>query len=203
MNAARGLGRLARWAIAAVLTSACGRPSERGGRDFERMRMQQRYDAYEASRFFANGAVLQPPPAHTVPRDTTVAADAMTIGARHFAITCAVCHGAGGFGGGVMAANLVEKRPPSLRTARVAAMSDEMLVAVIADGFGRMPPFGWQLPLEDRRAVAAYVRALPTLPLHADARTDSARATYLARLDSLAGAGAGLDAVLRLRRGER
>src|SRR5262245_16958972 len=56
--------------MAVLLASVGCRPhaDTREARDFERMRLQQRYDAYGRSRFFANGAVLQPPPPHTLAR---------------------------------------------------------------------------------------------------------------------------------------
>ncbi len=192
---------------------ACTRPPEgREHRDFERMRQQQRYDPYEPSAFFPNGAVMQAPPAHTVARAADSpwsgavaslaylrgndgAADiaapplpiddrALAVGREQFAITCAVCHGAGGYGGGVMAPNVPGRRPPSLRSPPVSTLPAGTVFKVITDGFGGMPPYGWQMPVNVRWAVVAYMRALTSMPATAETRADSARAAYLTRLDS-------------------
>jgi mono/diheme cytochrome c family protein len=185
--------------------AACRMSTARESRDFERMRRQQRYDAYDTSGFFADGKVLQAPPANTMARGPAFSlavesiANDTAAGAAQYVISCAPCHGAGGFGGGPIAPNLTEKRPPSLRTDHVTKMATEGVVAVITDGLGQMPPLGWQLRPEARTAVADYVHSLNGLPVTAAARVDSTLAAYLHRLDSLAGAGAGLDAVLRLR----
>lgn len=176
---------------------ACRPPAGRERRDFERMRDQQRYDLFERSAFFPNGAVAQAPPAHTMLRDsapqTPDGAPTLAAGAHQFAISCAPCHGAGGFGGGPIAPNLVAKRPPSLRSPAVAALSAETILQIVTNGFGVMPPYGWQMPLERRRDVVAYVRALATMPATAATRADSAMADYLRRIDSLRAPGARAD----------
>jgi mono/diheme cytochrome c family protein len=192
--------RLVALAAGSLVAACAASPDAREARDFERMRQQQRYDAYESSRYFANGAVLQAPPAHTAPRHAATArADEAdeADGVRQFAISCAICHGAAGFGGGVMAANL-EKRPPSLRTAAIGALAPERILAVITDGFGQMPPYGWQLTPEQRRNVVAYVKTLPSAPMSASAIGDSLRAVYYHRVDSARAAGADADALARL-----
>jgi mono/diheme cytochrome c family protein len=192
--------------------AAC-RPGEgREQRDFERMRVQQRYDAYGRSRFFRDGAVMQAPPAHTIARaaedpwsgrvetsayltgavgasdvaEPPIALDSSlrAAGREQYRISCAPCHGAGGYGGGVMAANLAAKRPPSLRTPPVSTLPAGTIFKVITEGLGRMPPYGWQIPTRDRWAVVAYVRSLATLPPTPAAREDSMMAAFLRRLDS-------------------
>lgn len=176
---------------------ACRPPAGRERRDFERMRVQQRYDLFERSAFFPNGAVAQAPPAHTVPRDlaaqTPAGAPTLAAGAHQFAISCAPCHGAGGFGGGPIAPNLVAKRPPSLRSAAVAALPPETILAIITNGVGVMPPYGWQMPVECRSDVVEYVRALANMPATAATRADSTMADYLRRIDSLRAPGARAD----------
>jgi mono/diheme cytochrome c family protein len=189
----------------------CYRPSDRReARDFERMRRQQRYSAYDTASFFRDGKVLQAPPAHTVSRDAAYAAATISSAsavaasaAKQFVISCAPCHGDGGFGGGTIAANLSAKRPPSLRTSTVAALPTEQLVSVITEGVGRMPPLGWQMPLEARIAVAAYVHSLNTVPVTDAARRDSVSAAYLHDVDSLNASGANLGTVLDWLRAHR
>ena len=206
-------------------------PDAREVRDFERMRQQQRYDVYERSQFFANGATMQAPPAHTIARepgfassgqtmspefltgthDSTYATNipialddgTRTLGANQFAISCAPCHGAGGFGGGPVAANLVTRRPPSLRSGPAAALPPGQLFRVITDGFGMMPPYGWQMPPATRWAVVAYVRSLASQPLTAQARADSSMAASLHFVDSLHAAGVPLATIVRSQEAKR
>ncbi|HVX42114.1 MAG TPA: cytochrome c [Gemmatimonadaceae bacterium] len=190
---------------------ACGRPAEgREQRDFERMRQQQRYDSYEPSAFFANRAELQAPPAHTIPwsADTSLAATVpgfltgsdngtdlaalpiapeqatLARGAEQFSISCAPCHGAGGYGAGIVGVNLPGGAPPSLRAPQIAALAPGTIFKVITNGFGRMPPHGWQMPPELRWAVVAYVKSLGRTPSTPATRADSTRAALLQRLDS-------------------
>jgi len=212
-----------------VMATAAGcRPHAdvREARDFERMRVQQRYDAYGRSQFFPNGAVLQPPPPNTIARpaayatqaplrslaffsgrsDTAFVADIpvtiddrlRAVGAKQFGISCAPCHGVAGFGGGPMAPNLARRRPPSLRSNTTDTLSVGMIFSVITNGFGQMPPYGWQMPPETRWAVVAYVRSLSTQPLTAIAIADSSKAADLHRLDSLHAAGVSLRDLLKL-----
>src|SRR6185312_2194578 len=112
-------------------------------------------------------------------------------------ISCAPCHGAGGFGGGPVAANLVTRRPPSLRSGPAAALPPGQMFSVITNGFGMMPPYGWQMPPATRWAVVAYVRSLAAQPVTADMRADSSIAESLRRLDSLHAAGASLEMIVR------
>ncbi|MGH7615908.1 MAG: c-type cytochrome [Gemmatimonadaceae bacterium] len=199
--------------VICAAVAACVRPAPgREQRDFERMRQQQRYDSYEQSSFFANGAVMQPPPAHTVPRDADdpwsgrvetpafltgadgghdvgappITLDAATLasGAKQFSISCVPCHGAGGYGGGSIAANLRAKRPPSLRVPPVSTLPAGTIFKVIVDGFGHMQPHGWQMTTTTTWAVVSYVRALGSLAPTADTRADSTQAAYLDRLDA-------------------
>lgn len=207
--------------LTAVALTLCSVPAcrsrrgltERSGYDFERMRTQQRYDAYERSRFFPNGAVLQPPPAHTVARDAApvaaggsteaflsgraagggayvttmpIAVDSSVLadGAEQFRVSCVPCHGAAGFGGGTVAPNLVQRRPPSLQSGLARSLTPGQLFEVITNGFGLMPPYGWQMPPARRWAVIAYERTLPAMPRTGEARADSMRADQLRKLDS-------------------
>lgn len=219
-------------ASACTITLAIGvscRPSDmREARDFERMRRQQRYNAYDTSAFFPNGATMQAPPMHAVPRDLQLAAQGLTMapavlsgrsgtayvadvpmtvddsvlarGAQQYTISCAPCHGAGGFGGGSIAPNLRAKRAPSLRTPPVSSLSAGLMFSVITDGFGAMPPYGWQLPVATRWSVIAHVRRLAAQPMTAEMRSDSLLADYLRQLDSLQAAHASLATIVAFRK---
>ncbi|HEY9225284.1 MAG TPA: cytochrome c [Gemmatimonadaceae bacterium] len=213
-------------AIAICATLGCRRAQDvRETRDFERMRVQQRYDAYGKSAFFANGAVLQPPPAHTIARPpayatitprppeffsgrardgTYLTSIPMTIddrsrelAAKQFAISCAPCHGTNGFGGGTIAPNLASKRPPSLRSAAIDTLPHGKIFSFITNGIVRMPAYGWQMPPETRWALVAYVKSLASQPPTATSQTDSVRAASLRQIDSLHASGASLRQILK------
>jgi mono/diheme cytochrome c family protein len=161
---------------------ACSGAPSRGSADFERMRQQQRYDPYEASRYFSDGMASRTPPSGTVAYEegaassafatgrehgipvrqvpAPVTAELLASGARQFAIHCAVCHGADGSGRSLMAENMYGSRPPSLLTPAVAAQPAGALFELISAGKNRMPSFAWALPPADRWAVVAYVRTL-------------------------------------------
>jgi len=188
--------------------SGCRTSTERERVDFERMRVQQRYDRYGESRGFANGATMQAPPAGTMTRESgrvgfavasgdsggeaiatipiAVTPAVLARGKERFNIYCAVCHGAAAFGGSVIAENMGPPRPPSLRAGAPAALRPGALFRVITGGIGRMPAYAPQLTVEDRWAVIAYLERLrSTLPTSSDAIDDSLRALEIHRIDSV------------------
>jgi mono/diheme cytochrome c family protein len=169
---------------------------------------QPRYDVYEASRFFRNGMTMQVPPAGTVSREAVLdrglatgrtgsgrylaappiplTPAVLTLGRSRFRIYCAVCHGAGGYGGSIVASNMTERRPPSLRTAATRSLPAGFFYEVISRGLGRMPSYAAQLTIEQRWAVVAYVRELQSTPrAQPDERADSLRGAELRSEDSL------------------
>ena len=200
--------RTAAIALAPAFTlAACGHTTERDHLDFERMRVQQRYDLYGASSVFANGLAMQAPPPGTVARETIgdtgvvatgtfdgVAVTAIPIAlsaeqhvsaAKNFRVYCAVCHGAAGFGGSIVAENMGPPRPPSLRSARLAAMPVGYIFIVATHGLGRMPSYAPELTATERWAVAAYVKQLQSAPAATrQAVDDSLRAIEIQRIDS-------------------
>ena len=172
--------------------------------DFERMRQQRRYDPYGPSGVFADGKAMQAPPEGTVAREAvpvpTAIATGMEGGApvarvplpvtdtllasgrERFAIHCAPCHGAAGFGWSLVAANMRGRRPPSLRTERVRAMPAGTVFGVVSNGERRMPSYAWALPVRERWAVVAYLAALQGVPTTDPAALrDSLDAAALAR----------------------
>jgi mono/diheme cytochrome c family protein len=183
--------------------AACGN-HERLPYDFERMRLQQRYDLFAASTVFADGKTMQAPPAGTVARETAgdVLPTAVTTnipvpvtpallarGKQRYGIYCAVCHGDAGYGGSIVAVNMGPPRPLSLHSAQVRQLSPAALFNVITMGFGRMIGYDWELSPSERWAVVAYVGQLQhTGATTADAVRDSTEAARLRTIDSVAAA---------------
>lgn len=196
-------------AFALALVAAVGCTNrERAPYDFERMREQHRYDLWARSGVFANGAAMQLPPAGTIAREATVGPAGLATGREgagfvatipvpvtpallargksRFAIYCAVCHGAAGFGGSIVASNMVPTRPPSLRSDTARRLPAGYLFDVMTHGKGRMPPYDWALSPADRWAVAAYVQRLQHEPaIDSEAIGDSLAAAFLHSVDSL------------------
>jgi mono/diheme cytochrome c family protein len=161
----------------------------------QRMSDQPRYDVYERSDFFQNGAAMQVPPAGTVSRERVLdtvplplGSQLVTIGRTRYQIFCAVCHGTGGYGGSIVAANLVERRPPSLRRPELRSLPAGYFYEIIRDGVGTMPSYAAELSVPERWAVVAYLQQLQRRnTATADEREDSLGAAELRRLDSSRG----------------
>jgi mono/diheme cytochrome c family protein len=191
-----------------VAVTSCARSTERDQRDFERMRRQQRVDAYSMAAAFANGQAMQAAPPGTVTRETAddsaivalmasgpataAALAAMTparlaLGERKFGVYCAVCHGEGAFGGSVVAANMGIPRPPSLRSAAMLSKPPAYIYLVVTHGLGRMPAYVPQLTTGERWAVVGYLEQMRHDPvLTAAQRDDSLRAEEIHRIDAAA-----------------
>jgi mono/diheme cytochrome c family protein len=189
---------------------ACGNSPERERLDFERMRLQQRYDLYGKSGVFANHQSMQAPPPGTVTRESALDTGAigtgmsggqlvasvpfsltpaqLVRGERKFTIYCAVCHGDGGFGGSIVAENMGPPRPPSLRSDSMVARPDGYIFDVATHGKGRMPAYAVELTPTERWAVIGYIRILQqSRTLTPAQHTDSLRAAAIRSADSLAG----------------
>lgn len=87
-------------------------------------------------------------------------------GRREYDIFCSPCHGLTGHGDGMVskrAESLQEGTwtpPSSLHTELVRTRPDGHLYNTIANGIRNMPAYGAQIPVEDRWAIVAYMRAL-------------------------------------------
>src|SRR5438270_811753 len=80
-------------------------------------------------------------------------------GYHRYMIYCVVCHDPLGTGHG----KIVERgytRPPSLHIERLRTAPVGRFFAVMSEGYGSMPSYAEQIPVRDRWAIAAYVRAL-------------------------------------------
>ena len=80
-------------------------------------------------------------------------------GQERFDIFCAPCHGRTGDGDG-MVVQRGFPQPPSYYADSVRALPVGRYVDVIANGFGRMYPYGDRVPPRDRWAIAAYIKVL-------------------------------------------
>lgn len=136
----------------------------------DQMKVQRRLDADEATPLFADGKVNQTPPDGAVAQEDAAfqAAAAqrpamsealLRRGQERYAIACAQCHDAAGYGAGVLPARGFP-RPESFHTPRLRAMPARHVVDVIANGQGTMFAQADRVAPADRWAIAAYVQAL-------------------------------------------
>ena len=145
------------------------------------MHDQPRYEPYEKSDFFPDKRSSRPLVAGTVARghlndatpETTgkvgggfvatlpvpVTLEMVQRGRQRYDIFCSPCHGLTGRGDG-MVVRRGFRAPASFHEARIRAQPDGYLFDVMTSGFGAMPDYAAQLPIADRWAVVAYIRAL-------------------------------------------
>ena len=163
---------LAAFALTAVVSAGCRQD----------MHDAPRYDPLEASEIFPNGGSARPIVAGTVARGqlnddaflhTGKGPDNLPVAAFPFAIThedldrgqerfnvfCAPCHGRTGVGNG-MVVQRGYRQAQSLHIDRLRVAPEGYFFDVITNGFGVMPDYRSQIPVEDRWRIIAYVRAL-------------------------------------------
>jgi mono/diheme cytochrome c family protein len=80
-------------------------------------------------------------------------------GRERYDIFCSPCHDRTGTGRGMIVLRGY-KQPTSFHTERLREMPPGYLFHVITSGFGVMPAYAAQVPVADRWAIVAYVRAL-------------------------------------------
>ncbi len=88
-----------------------------------------------------------------------VTAEVMARGRERFDIYCSPCHDRTGSGNG-MIVHRGYRRPPSFHIDRLREAPVGHFFDVMANGFGAMPDYRAQVPVPDRWAIAAYIRAL-------------------------------------------
>jgi mono/diheme cytochrome c family protein len=147
----------------------------------QKMANQPRYDPLEPSDFFADGMASRPRIAGTVARGElagndfmatgkingadgdgfpfAVTAAVMNRGEERFNIYCSQCHGKTGDGNGMVPSRGF-RRPPSFHTETLRRATTGHFFDVMTNGFGSMPSYAPQVPVEDRWAIMAYIRAL-------------------------------------------
>ena len=85
--------------------------------------------------------------------------DVMRRGQERFNIFCSPCHGRTANGDG-MVVRRGFRAPPSLHVDRLREAPAGHFFDVITNGFGAMPDYKDQVPVRDRWAIIAYIRAL-------------------------------------------
>ena len=88
-----------------------------------------------------------------------VTADVMARGQERFDIFCSPCHGRTGDGEG-MVVKRGYRQPPSFHVDRLRQSPAGHFFDVMTNGFGAMPDYRAQVPVRDRWAITAYIRAL-------------------------------------------
>jgi hypothetical protein len=145
------------------------------------MANEPRYRTYQESDFFPNGSSARPLPEGTVsqeqdlnqrfvngtfngqPAETLpfpVTLEVLRRGQQRFDIFCTPCHDHLGTGKGMAARRGFREPPPSFHIDRLRAAPPGYFFDVITKGFGVMPSYAFQIPVRDRWAIVAYVRAL-------------------------------------------
>ena len=145
------------------------------------MHDQPRLDPLEFSDFFTDGAGSRPLVAGTVARGmlneddayytgkvngqpvTTfpidVTADLLDRGRERYDVYCSPCHSRTGYGDGMVVRRGFSP-PPSLHSDTLRMLPPGFFFDVITNGFGAMPDYRVEVPVRDRWAIAAYIRAL-------------------------------------------
>lgn len=145
------------------------------------MHNQHKVKTLAANDFFADGQGARPLPAHTVARgdqrvgfvysgldDAGKPVDRMPYpltreflqrGQQRFNIFCSPCHDRLGTGRGMIVLRGY-KQPSSYHIERLRNAPIGYFVNVMTEGFGVMPSYAPQVPIEDRWAIAVYIRAL-------------------------------------------
>ena len=83
----------------------------------------------------------------------------LSHGYNRYMIYCVVCHDPLGTGRG----KIIERgytSPPSFHIDRLRSAPVGRLFAIVSEGYGSMPAYGKQIPVPDRWAIIAYIRAL-------------------------------------------
>ena len=145
------------------------------------MHDQPKYKAFRRSDFFGDERSARPLVEDTVARGQlradaayytgkqgTTPVDAFPVavtpallqrGQQRYGIYCTPCHGATGRGDG-MVVQRGYRRPPSFHIDRLRNEKTGYFFDVITSGFGAMPDYAAQVPVADRWAIVAYLRAL-------------------------------------------
>jgi mono/diheme cytochrome c family protein len=158
--------------VALALTGGCKR---------EDMHNQARHEWHEQSDFFANGMSSRPQVEGTIAQGQPLRTDpilawrtgdkftdtypmpinhvALSRGQQRYNIYCSVCHGATGYGDGMIVRRGFVT-PPSFHDERLRAAAPGYFVEVITHGYGAMYSHNDRVAPEDRWKIAAYIKTL-------------------------------------------
>lgn len=145
------------------------------------MHDQPKYRAYSYSSFWNDSRSMRPRVDHTIARgqlkvDSVVhrgraggqfvseipfklTRDFLAHGQQRYDIYCTPCHGATGDGEG-MVVQRGFKHPPTYHQDRLRSQPVGYIYDVITNGYGSMISYSSRIPVQDRWAIVAYVRAL-------------------------------------------
>jgi mono/diheme cytochrome c family protein len=148
----------------------------------QQMADQPRYDPLQASDFFPNGSSARPLPDGVIPHDYPAKQDwrdtgmingkpadrfpfsidnaVMLRGQQRYNIYCSPCHDYIGTGNGMAAIRGFQRKPASFHSTELRAAPVGHFFDVMTNGFGSMPSYANQIPVRDRWAITAYIRAL-------------------------------------------
>jgi len=84
----------------------------------------------------------------------------LTRGRERFTIFCSPCHGQLGDGNGITKKIKAMAIVANLHDKRIVELPDGEIFNTISHGKNNMQPYGPQIPVEDRWAIIAYLRAL-------------------------------------------
>lgn len=148
------------------------------------MDQQERFEPQERNEFFDDNRAMRQPVEGTVSRgnlkeDTVyyqgINEDSSFVdeipaeltksflyrGKDRYEVFCTPCHGITGDGQGIIMENNYGFVPaPSFHIDRLRDESDGYIYSTIANGIRNMPSYAQQIPVKDRWAIVAYVRAL-------------------------------------------
>ena len=80
-------------------------------------------------------------------------------GQQRFGIFCSPCHGLDGDADGIIVARGFPK-PPSFHSATLRSAPAKLFFDAITNGYGAMYSYADRVPVQDRWAIVAYIRAL-------------------------------------------
>jgi len=149
---------------------------------------QPKYKAQSRNPMFADRRAMRPPVAGAVARGAILGDPVLTSGKvgedwaetipvevdrgllergrERYDVYCSPCHGLAGFGDGMVAKRADEllegtwTPPSSLHSDLLRERAVGHLFNTISNGIRNMPAYGPQIPVKDRWAIVAYVRAL-------------------------------------------
>ncbi len=165
-------GLLAACLLGTLLLTGCGR----------NMYDQPQAKAFESSPFFADGSAMRPLPTGTVSREfgaldpayltgmgptgflselpVELTADLLQRGQERFNIYCSPCHNFNANGLGATVLKGFPQPADFTTTQRLLDAPVGYFYNAMTNGFGRMYSYASRVPVADRWAIAAYVKAL-------------------------------------------